>query len=133
MKHSKSKPATILVVEDDPALSTAYKLILETVGHKVITADNGKLALSELKTLRPDVILLDMHMPVMNGIDFLKQYKLLRPDGVKVVVFSNYDASDQIDSAYSLGADRYVLKARAAPKELLHLIDSVLDELAENK
>ncbi|MNR68716.1 transcriptional regulator NarL [compost metagenome] len=62
-------------------------------------------------------------MPVMDGIDFLKQYrpKENHPD-VHIVVFSNYDMQAEVDEAYNLGAERYVLKAWASPKELLKIV-----------
>ena len=67
-------------------------------------------------------------MPVLDGIGFLHQYHPKEHPDTTVVVFSNYDAHKDIDEAYSLGVERYVLKARAAPNDLLHLIDSIIDE-----
>lgn len=121
---------SVVVVEDDVALNDAYTMILESAGHIVHRAFNGEEALQVIKTLPtpPAVILLDLRMPVLDGLGFLKKYEPeLHPETV-VVVFSNYDAKGDIDEAYSLGAHRYVLKARAAPKELLHLVDSIVYE-----
>ena len=123
--------ATILVVEDDQALNDAYRMILERSGkYNVTTAFNGQEALTAIKELGrdPDVILLDLRMPVMDGIGFLHEYKPDKHQHTTVVVFSNYDAHKDIDEAYELGIDRYVLKARAAPKDLLHLVEGILAE-----
>ncbi len=64
---------------------------------------------------------------LFRSVEFLKQYDLKdkHPD-VKVVVFSNYDMQDEIDDAYRLGADRYVLKAWASPRELLQIVEDSL-------
>lgn len=64
----------ILIVEDDPAICEAYKLVLEEEGYVVLTAENGKDAVTKLKQCEalPDLILLDLMMPVMNGWEFLE-------------------------------------------------------------
>ena len=113
----------ILIIEDDLALNDAYKTILTTAGYTVSTAFNGEEALEVAMQHHPDIIFLDLRMPVMDGIDFLKQYqpKQQHPD-VHIVVFSNYDMQAEVDEAYSLGAERYVLKAWASPKELLKIV-----------
>lgn len=118
----KSNPK-ILIIEDDVALNDAYKTILTTAGYAVSTAFNGEEALEVAMQHHPDIIFLDLRMPVMDGIDFLKQYqpKQQHPD-VHIVVFSNYDMQAEVDEAYSLGAERYVLKAWASPKELLKIV-----------
>lgn len=125
--------ATILVVEDDNALNDAYRTILSSVGHNVLSAFNGQEALDLLATLKemPDIILLDLRMPVLDGVGFLKEYHPENHPDTTVVVFSNYDAHKDIDAAYELGVDRYVLKARAAPKDLLHLVGGIMAEKAE--
>lgn len=121
--------ASILVVEDDQALNDAYQAILSSVGYDVVTAFNGQEALDMLRDMKsPDVILLDLRMPVLDGVGFLREYRPKEHPETTVVVFSNYDSHKDIDEAYELGVDRYVLKARAAPKDLLHLIDGILNE-----
>jgi len=118
---------SILVVEDEPELAEIYRVLLSQSGYDVTVVHNGKDALAATQSESPDLILLDLRMPVMDGVEFLEKYDLKKnhPD-VKVVVFSNYDLQDEIDSAYRLGADRYVLKAWASPKELLQIVkDSI--------
>jgi two-component system response regulator YesN len=124
------KTATVLIVEDDTALNDAYRIILGTTGkYDVASAFNGQEALDVIsKGAQPDVILLDLRMPIMSGIEFLREYKPLEHPGTTVVVFSNYDAHKDIDEAHILGIDRYVLKARISPRDLLHLVSGVLKE-----
>lgn len=121
--------ATILIVEDDTDLNSAYQLILNSAGYTVLQAENGQEALAIIKDKGdPAIILLDLRMPVMDGIAFLKQYSAPQHSNTTIIVFSNYDAQKEVDEAYQLGAHRYVLKARAAPKELLRIVEDVLSE-----
>ncbi len=119
---------SILNVEDDVDLNSAYSMILSSVDeYDVTTAFNGEEALSSIDTFgNPDIIFLDLRMPVMDGISFLKRYDAPSHVQTTIVVFSNYDAQNEVDEAYKLGADRYVLKARAAPKELIRIIQDIV-------
>lgn len=118
---------SILVVEDDMTLNEAYKTLLGKAGYKVSTAFNGEEALTATSKGDPDLIFLDLRMPVMDGITFLKAYKPKdEHPKVKIIVFSNYDMQKEVDEAYKLGADHYVLKAWASPKELLHIVKNTL-------
>lgn len=122
---------TILIVEDEQALNNAYKMILEAEGYNVLSAFNGTEALEITKETEPDLILLDLRMPEVSGIDFLKEYdpKHKHPK-VKIIIFSNLDMQSEIDEAYSLGADRYMLKAWASPKELAKLVKATFKKKA---
>ena len=117
----------ILIVEDELALNEAYQMILKAEGYDVYVALDGKEALEITKDVEPDLILLDLRMPNINGIEFLEQYNLKSEHPkVKVVVFSNLDSQNEIDEAYKLGAERYILKAWASPKELVKLVAETL-------
>lgn len=123
---TKKTPKNILVVEDDLMLNDAYKMILESNGHVTRTAYDGKEALKLVNEQEPDIIFLDLRMPIMDGIEFLKEYQPKKNHKhVKVIVFSNYDMQQEVDEAYDLGAERYVLKAWASPKELLKLVEDI--------
>ena len=120
------KPPCILVVEDEPNLNKAYQVILSTAGYTVLTAFNGEEALKLTTKQEPALILLDLRMPKMDGNDFLRAYDLKKHPKVKVIVFSNYDIEKEIEEAYAQGADRYILKALASPKELLRIVKDTL-------
>ncbi|MDQ2973500.1 MAG: response regulator [bacterium] len=115
---------TVLIVEDEATLNEAYQIILSQAGYNVLTAYDGAEALEIIGNHNPDVILLDLRMPVMNGIEFLKHYS--PKNRAHIVVFSNYDMQKEIDEAYKLGADRYILKAWASPKELLQIVKDAI-------
>jgi len=120
------KKNTILVVEDETALNEAYQLILKQAGYDVHVAYDGTDALKVTKDVEPDLILLDLRMPHLDGVGFLRKYDLDKHTGVKVIIFSNYDMQKEIDEAYQLGAHRYILKTWASPKELLQVVESTL-------
>ena len=104
-------------------------MIIASEGYSVKSAFNGKQALESITASGdPAIIFLDLRMPVLDGIGFLKQYQPEKHPDTTIVVFSNYDAQDEVDEAYELGAHRYVLKARAAPKELLRIIADISHE-----
>lgn len=119
--------AHILIVEDETNLNDAYNIILTKEGHQVTAAYNGSQALEVLKAKAPDLVLLDLRMPEMDGVAFLKE---LRPidnyPKMKIIVFSNYDVQTEIDQAFELGAHRYMLKAWASPKELVRVVEETL-------
>lgn len=124
--------AKILIVEDDTELNSAYKMILESVGHDVVTVEGGEEALSHLKKEgNPSIIFLDLKMPGMDGIEFLKQYNLSDHTDTDVILFSNYDSQKEVDEAYDLGVERYILKARASPGELIRIVENVLTNKAK--
>ncbi len=111
------------MVEDERILNDAYREILNKSGYDVKRAFDGAEALEILENYKPDIILLDLKMPKLDGIGFLKKY---HTDGKihksKIVLFSNYDLQEEIDEAYSLGADKYFLKAWASPKDLVKIV-----------
>ena len=126
MVNTSDKDLQVLIIEDEQLLNEAYARVLSAANISLLRAYNGKEALEILKAEKPDIILLDLRMPVMDGIEFLKK---LRPKDnlpeTKIIVFSNYDDQHEIDEAFSLGAMHYMLKAWATPDELVKLIREV--------
>ena len=124
-----TKKQTILIVEDERSLNEAYQMILRSSGYPVQVAFDGQEALEICAEADPALILLDLRMPRVDGIEFLKRYQLKKKHPlVKVIVFSNYDMQKEIDEAYSLGAERYILKAWASPKELVQVVKNALED-----
>lgn len=119
--------ANVLIVEDEAVLNEAYAAILGKQGHTVTTAFNGQEALAKAKASRPEIILLDLLMPEMDGIEFLKRFdvKNEHPD-VKVVILSNIGSEDKIKQGMELGAYKYILKADATPDELSTLVNHLI-------
>lgn len=120
--------ANILIVEDESSLNEAYRIILTKKGHSVTSAYNGAEALESIKQKTPELILLDLRMPRMDGIEFLQNLQPAQNyPKLKIIVFSNYDVQKDIDKAFELGATRYMLKAWASPTELVRIVADTLD------
>ena len=104
--------ATILIVDDEPIIRQLFQRVLEHEGHTIITAGNGREGLEAVRLAVPDLILLDLNMPLMDGLTFLR---LLRRheewSNVPVVVMSAMSDKNNITNAGSLGVRDYLLKA----------------------
>lgn len=121
--------ARILIVEDDKDLNNAYSIILKSEGHEVESAFDGKEALKKVEKFEPELILLDLLMPVMGGLEFLQQYDQVNkhPD-VKVLIFTNMENSPEVTESYELGAHRCIIKSWTAPHNLARVIDEALEQ-----
>lgn len=129
IKSNSIKPQKkkVLIVEDDSALNDAFYTLLKE-HFSVERVYNGKDALKIAEGKKFDLILLDLLMPVMDGKEFLRQFKSSDNDKTKVIVFSNLDSQNDIQEIQELGADRYMLKSWASPKELIQIISDTLKE-----
>src|SRR3989338_1592705 len=117
----------ILIVEDEPFLSDMYKAKFESLGYNVVTADNGEQGIAKMRLEKPDVVLLDIIMPVMDGYSVLK---VVRADPELkhqlIVIFSNLGQDEEITKGLQLGADDYLVKSNLTPSELTQKLESVL-------
>jgi DNA-binding response OmpR family regulator len=119
--------ARIFIVEDDHDLNSAYRMILSREKHEVGHAYNGDQALEKLKHFEPDLILLDLLMPIKSGIEFLRDYDVVRNHPkVRVLIFTNLEHATEIHEAFRLGADQCVIKAWTAPGGLIKVVNDVL-------
>jgi DNA-binding response OmpR family regulator len=122
--------ARILVVEDDHDLNNAYGIILKHEGHEVVSAYDGKEALTKLKDFTPNLVLLDLLMPIMGGLEFLRQWcKQGSAKQAKILIFTNIENSPEVSEAYKLGAERCIVKSWTAPHNLSRVVkDSLATE-----
>jgi DNA-binding NarL/FixJ family response regulator len=112
MKSSTPKEAiTIALVDDHSLIKKCIKLVLSfyTDIHVIADAENGKQLLNLLVGTRPDVILLDLQMPVMDGVATLPELKKLYPD-IKVIIFSMHNDSETVSKLLASGAHSYLQK-----------------------
>jgi CheY-like chemotaxis protein len=116
----------ILLVEDDNSLRSAYKTILTTHDYHVESAANGQEALKMLKDFSPRIILLDLLMPVMGGLEFLKKYKRHKDQDVDILLLTNMPSSPEVKQCLKLGVTLTAVKATLTPAALLELIKEVI-------
>lgn len=116
---------TVMIVDDHKMIREGLKKILEFDGEvKVIEeADNGQECLKKLKTAKPDIILLDINMPVMNGIETLQALKKKRKK-YKVLMLTVHNEVEYLLKAVDIGIDGYILKDSDS-SELLRAINSI--------
>jgi DNA-binding response OmpR family regulator len=117
----------VLIVDDEPNILTALEFLFRRSGYDVRLASNGAEALEQAETYRPDVMLLDIMMPVKNGYEVCQNVRE-RPHlaGMKIVMLSAKGSEAEINKGLSLGADRYVTKPFSS-KDLLAIIDQLFD------
>jgi two-component system alkaline phosphatase synthesis response regulator PhoP len=122
--------AKILIIEDNESLNQVYTFIFEKEGHAVNSVFNGKDGLKAIKHDTPDLILLDMLMPTMDGLTFLKKLSLPKRAKTKILVLTNLDEDEEMKTAHKLGATSYVLKATTSPSELVMRVNITLNAKA---
>ena len=109
----------ILLVEDDPTLRGVYNLIFSTEPYHIDVATNGRQALEKCETAEYDLILLDLMMPVLDGVGFLEQFPAAEHPQTKVIILSNLSEGRELSRALKLDAYRNILKADLSPRQLL--------------
>ena len=113
----------IAIIEDDQAISQMYRFKFEAEGFKVETAENGKLGLELAESMKPDIILLDLMMPEMNGDEMLE--KLRATDWgkqVKVIILTNMGEQEIPNKVRELGVNGIILKADMTPRQVAELV-----------
>lgn len=119
--------AKVLIIEDDETLLSGYSHALSQDGFEVSAINNALDGLSLAEQFKPDVILLDLLLPSLSGLDFLQQYQPAKyHPNVKVLVFSNMAAPSTIERAKALGATMYLTKSDYTPKAVAQLITELL-------
>lgn len=127
------KSYKILIIDDDPFLSEIYSLKFNLSGFDVFTAVNGEKALEAVKENIPDVILLDLVMPKMDGFETLAALrKNPELDKTAIIIFSNLGQKEDVDRGYRLGANDYLIKTRFTPSEVVEKVRGVINKSLVN-
>lgn len=119
--------AKILVVDDRAEIRTTFQIILERHGHDVLLANNGQEAIDRYRQHLPDVTVLDMFMPVMNGFDALFLLRQEFPDAPIIAMSGGGKnmGADALEEAQNLGA-RLTLQKPVSPRALIDAVEGVL-------
>ncbi len=125
--NTAPQPKKILIVEDDTFLQSLLAQKMSSRGFALLTAKEGISALDIAKKEQPNLILLDILLPGMNGMDVLEDLK--SHDDTKyisVMILSNLGQQADIDQALKLGASMYLVKANTTPDEIVKKVDELL-------
>ena len=128
MAKRKSMTNTkVLIVDDDAFLLDMYSIKFKESGFSVEIAKNGEEAVAKAKSLNPDVILLDIVMPKMDGFDVLREIKKdnIAP-GAVIFILTNLGQKEDVDRGLKLGASDYIVKAHFTPSEVVAKVKSFL-------
>lgn len=119
----------ILFVEDDEGFFSLFSAALSMRGYEIIHVSNGSLAVEKAKLEKPDLVLLDIILPGMSGLDILKELKESEETkNIKVVMLTNFGTDANVNKAVELGSDDYLMKYNVVPSELPDKIAVLLGE-----
>jgi len=124
----------ILIVEDDQLVASAYKKRFQEAGYEVEWAPDGLEGIKLVSSVKPEVVLLDLLMPRLDGIEVLK-YIRSHPElkHLPVVVFSNSYMTNLVENAWRAGADQCLMKASTTPAQLFDAVDKAIQKAAARK
>lgn len=117
----------IMIIEDDKDLQEIYKLNFESAGYEVAQEFDGLDGISSIVDIKPDIILLDVMMPNMDGFAFLKAMKDNTSINVPIVVCSNLSDKETYDKVVSAGAVKVLLKVDYSGKQLVDKVGHILN------
>ena len=122
-----SRDTTILVVDDEEIIRQSFQDQLEDLGYRVLTAESGPAGVKLIQHETPELVLTDLRMPGMSGLELIKQSKACAPD-MPIIVISGAGVLGDAIEALRLGAYDYLIK----PVEGLHILEHTIDQALEN-
>lgn len=124
MVEQKSKK--VLVVEDDEFLANAMRVQLETDGYEIVIAQNGEEAKQLVEEHKPNVVILDLILPKVDGFVFLEEIRNIEEyKKLPIIVASNLGQKEDIKKAMDLGANDYVVKTNLSIEELVQKVKAL--------
>lgn len=125
-----NKEIIIGIVDDKPTIRNLLEEFFQQEGFTVYTADDGKKAITLVQEFSPHILLMDLRMPDMNGVEALQEIKKMKPEQM-VIMMTAYGEEDIVEQAINLGAHGYISKPFDL-YELAKIIDSSLATIQEN-
>ncbi len=124
---TKEKKIFIMLVEDDKFLRELLVRKLESAGFKISTAVDGQEAFRKTKDEMPDIVLLDLVLPGIEGFDILEQIrKDEKTKDIPVIILSNLGQKEEVDKGMQLGASDYLIKAHFTPDQIIKKVRDIL-------
>lgn len=122
----------ILIVEDDQIVANIYRNKFSVEGFQVEVALDGQSGMDMLNSFRPDAVVLDLMLPKMTGVDFMKQVRLQADfQQLPVIVFSNTYLTNMVQEAWKAGATKCLSKANCTPKQVIEVLRSTMNAHSE--
>ena len=119
----------ILLVEDDEFLAELYATKLSLENFEVSLAVDGEKGLKKIRARKPDLILLDIILPKMDGFELLKIIKADKNlKNIPVILLTNLSQKDEVKKGLDLGADDYLIKAHFMPSEVINKIERMIGD-----
>lgn len=123
----------VLIIDDDGTMRSLYERVFTLEGFTVELADSGKTGMEKVQTTNPDIVLLDMMMPVINGLEVLEKIKAdPATSHIPVIVMSNYSELSISTRAIQLGADQYLIKSDTDPSNAVEIVRKTLGQAQES-
>ena len=117
----------VLIIEDDPFLSEMYSTKLVEENFEVEVATDGRDALKKVVETKPDLILLDIVLPKIDGFEVLEKIKQDQNlNKIKIIALTNLGQKEEIEKGFRLGVDDYIVKAHFTPTEVIHKVKEIL-------
>ena len=118
----------ILVIEDNAIAASLYRSALSQAGYQVDVASDGEAGLAAIDKIHPDLVLLDLMLPKVEGLEVLRQIRSNPAlNGMPVMVTSNAYTNARMDELWKAGATQILTKAKVSPKELARVVTSALN------
>lgn len=125
--------AKIILVEDDAFLAELYVTKFSELGYEMTVAQDGKKGLELVESMKPDIVLLDIVLPQLDGLAVLRTLKA--NEGLKmipVVLLTNLGQKDDVERGMALGAAAYIIKAHFTPTEVVAKVEEILGKAKRN-
>jgi len=126
--------AKILIIEDDPLMSRMYQRIFTFQKYDVEVAADGEEGLAKVASVHPTIILLDVMMPKMNGLQVLEKLKAdPETKAIPVIMLTNLAGQQDAETALAKGAVKYIVKSEHDPKEIADLVKEIIVGYTRNE
>ena|SRR5580693_9070832 len=120
------KSHKILIVEDEPSVRQALGDALGKLDYQIVTAVNGVEAIKKFKSEKPDLVLLDVVLPEKNGFDVLEEFRVNLKSSVPVIMLTNLESQQDMETAKNLNVTQYVLKSNISLRNLGIIVNKLL-------
>ena len=120
---------TVLIIEDEEDAAELFAEMMRVSGYRVLKTSKSTPAISMMTTEKPDIVLLDIMMPKLTGLDVLKQLRALPAPAKDTPVFiiTNLGQQNMIEAGFKMGMDGYIIKSQVTPQQIVSEINTFFD------